>query len=90
MEDYNQIIESLSIRYIKAQNINILKSISIENNYEVENTLLLVNKGQVKYGKERVIADVEDVRHASHLVERAVALELLDNGHHVDRAFLEV
>ena len=52
MEDYNQIIESLSVRYIRAQNINILKSITIENNYEVENTLLIVNKGQVKYGKQ--------------------------------------
>ncbi len=61
MEDYNQIIESLSIRYIKAQNINILKTISIENNYEVENTLLIVNKGQVKYGKEKEIANVGDI-----------------------------
>jgi len=61
MEDYNQIIESLSIRYIKAQNINILKPITIENNYEVENTLLIVNRGQVKFGKQKEIAEVGDV-----------------------------
>lgn len=52
MEDYNQIIESLSIRYIKARNINILKPVTIANNYEVENTLLLVEKGQISYGKQ--------------------------------------
>lgn len=57
MEDYNQIIESLSIRYIKARNINILKPVTIENNYEVENTLLIVNKGQVKYGKNKDVAE---------------------------------
>ena len=61
MEDYNQIIESLSIRYIKAQNINILKPITIENNYEVENSLLLVNKGKVKFGKQKEEAEVGDV-----------------------------
>ena len=61
MEDYNQIIESLSVRYIRAQNINVLKPITIENNYEVENTLLVVNKGQVKYGKQKEVAEEGDV-----------------------------
>ena len=61
MEDYNQIIESLSIRYIKARNINILKSITIENNYEVENTLLIVNKGSVRYGKLKEEANEGEV-----------------------------
>lgn len=61
MEDYNQIIESLSIRYIKARNINILKPVTISNNYEVENTLLIVNKGVVLYGKEQEEARTGDV-----------------------------
>lgn len=61
MEDYNQIIESLSIHYVKAQNINILRSVSIENNYEVENTLLIVNSGQVRFGKEKEIVEVGEV-----------------------------
>lgn len=54
MEDYNRIIESLSISFIKARNINILKSVTIENTYDVENTLLLVTGGSVKYGKQMV------------------------------------
>ncbi len=53
VEDYNRIIESLSVRFVKARNINILKPVTIENNYDVENSLLLVNVGELKYGKDR-------------------------------------
>jgi len=54
MEDYNRIIESLSISFVKARNINILKTVTIENTYDVENTLLLVTGGSVRYGKQMV------------------------------------
>lgn len=53
MEDYNKIIESLSVRFIKAKNINILKPVTIENNYDIENSLILVNSGSLKFGKEK-------------------------------------
>ena len=53
MEDYNKIIESLGVRFIKAKNINILKSLTIENYYDVENTAILVNKGEICFGKEK-------------------------------------
>lgn len=52
MEDYNRIIESLSVSFIKAKNINILKPVTIQNNYDVENSLMLVNSGELKFGKE--------------------------------------
>lgn len=55
VEDYNRIIESLSVRFVKARNINILKPVTIENNYDVENSLLLVNKGELKFGKDREV-----------------------------------
>lgn len=61
MEDYNKIIESLDIRFIKAKNINILKPVTIENNYEVENYLLLVTGGEVRFGKEKELAKQGDV-----------------------------
>jgi len=61
MEDYNKIIESLEIRFVKAKNINILKPITIENNYEVENFLVLVTAGEIKYGKEKEEAKTGDV-----------------------------
>ena len=61
MEDYNKIIESLEIRFIKARNINILKPVTIENNYEVENYLILVTGGEIRYGKEKEVAREGDV-----------------------------
>lgn len=61
MEDYNKIIESLSIRYIKAKNINILKSVTIENNYDIENSLILVHNGCLKFGKEKEVCNVGEV-----------------------------
>lgn len=57
MEDYNRIIESLSVRFVKARNINILKSVTVENNYDVENSLILVNNGTLKFGKEKEVVE---------------------------------
>lgn len=49
MEDYNKIIESLGVRYIKAKNIRILQPLTIQNFYDVENTIILVNKGGMSF-----------------------------------------
>ncbi len=61
MEDYNEIIESLEICFVKAKNISILRPVTIENNYEVENFLVLVTAGEIKYGKEKEVAGGGDV-----------------------------
>lgn len=53
MEDYNKIIESLGVRFLKAKNIQILQPVTIDNFYDVENTIILLNKGEISYGKER-------------------------------------
>ena len=52
MEDYNKIIESLGVRYIKANNINILQPIKIESSYDVENTIILLRKGDITFGSK--------------------------------------
>lgn len=57
MEDYNKIIESLSVRYIKSKNIRILQPVTIENYYDVENTILILNRGQIKYGKDQQVVN---------------------------------
>jgi AraC-like DNA-binding protein len=49
MEDYNKIIESLGVRFIKSRNIRILQPIRIKNFYDVENTLLILYNGQVSF-----------------------------------------
>lgn len=55
MEDYNKIIESLGVRFIKAKNIKILHPLTIENFYDVENTLLLPKKGEIRFGKDKEV-----------------------------------
>jgi AraC-like DNA-binding protein len=55
MEDYNKIIESLGVRFIKAKNIKILQPVTIENYYDVENTIIVVYKGEIKFGKEQEV-----------------------------------
>ncbi len=61
MEDYNKIIESLSVRFSKAKNIHILQPLTIENYYDVENTVMLVHKGEVRYGKEKEVVKENEV-----------------------------
>lgn len=52
MEDYNKIIESLGVKFIKSRNIRILQPIKIKNFYDVENSLLILYKGEVSFGEE--------------------------------------
>jgi AraC-like DNA-binding protein len=61
MEDYNKIIESLGVKFIKSRNIRILQPIRIKNFYDVENTLLILYNGDVSFGEEAVHAEVGDM-----------------------------
>jgi len=61
VEDYNKIIESLGVRFIKAKNINILKPVTIENSYDIENSLVLVNTGSLSFGKEKEVCKEGEV-----------------------------
>ncbi|MES2387275.1 MAG: AraC family transcriptional regulator [Bacteroidota bacterium] len=51
MENYNKIIESLGVRFIRARNIRILKPVTVENYYDVENTIILLHKGEISFGQ---------------------------------------
>ena len=53
MEDYNKIIESLGVRYIKSRNIKIAKQVTIDNFYDLENAIILVNNGDIYYGPDK-------------------------------------
>lgn len=61
MEDYNKIIESLGIRFKKARNINILQSLTIENYYDVENTIIIPLQGEVRYGRDKTLVKVNEI-----------------------------
>jgi len=54
MENYNKIIESLTVRYIKSRHLRILKPLVIENFFDVENTLIYLKKGDIRYGDNQV------------------------------------
>ena len=51
MEDYNKIIESLSVRYIKSNSFKILRPFRVENFYDIDNTIILLHKGKICFGK---------------------------------------
>lgn len=52
MEDYNKIIESLGVKFVRASNVNILQPITVNNFYNVENTVILLRKGTITFGQE--------------------------------------
>ena len=59
MEDYNKIIESLGVKFIKARHVRMLQPITIRNFYDIENTLTVLYDGEVFYGNEKVeIGDI--------------------------------
>ncbi|WP_437439977.1 hypothetical protein [Marivirga harenae] len=60
MEDYNKIIESLGVKFVKAKNIKIQKPVTVNNLYEVENKVVWVNKGEVLLGEEKLLAKEGD------------------------------
>ncbi len=61
MEDYNKIIESLNVHFKKANNIRIAQPITIENYYDVENTIIRLNKGEIRFGKKKELVQKGDI-----------------------------
>ena len=61
MEDYNKIIESLNVHFKKANNIRITQPITIENYYDVENTVIRLNNGEIKFGKDKELVNKGDI-----------------------------
>jgi AraC-like DNA-binding protein len=52
MEDYNKIIESLGVKFVKARHIHILQPITIKNYYDVQNSLTILYDGEVSFGTD--------------------------------------
>jgi len=60
MEDYNKIIESLGVRYIKAKSINVIQPVTISNFYDVENTAIFIKSGKVSFEDSTGIVEAEE------------------------------
>lgn len=61
MEDYNKIIESLGVKFIKSRNIRVLQPIRIKNFYDVENSILILYNGEVSFGDEHQVVEEGDL-----------------------------
>ena len=57
MEDYNKVIESLGVRYIKAKNLVLRQAFTARNVYDVGNNLILLHKGQIRFGEDEQIVE---------------------------------
>jgi AraC-like DNA-binding protein len=56
MENYNKIIESMGVRYVKSRNIKIFKDVTIASYLDVENTIVALNKGDMRIGVDGEVA----------------------------------
>ena len=57
MEDYNKVIESLGVRYIKSKNQVLQQPFMVRNFYDVGNILILLHKGMIAFGDEQHIVE---------------------------------
>ncbi|MBC8083995.1 MAG: helix-turn-helix transcriptional regulator [Hymenobacter sp.] len=57
MEDYNKVIESLGVRYIKAKNLVLQQPFTVRNNNDVGNNLILLHKGRITFGEEEQVVE---------------------------------
>jgi AraC-like DNA-binding protein len=53
MEDYNKIIESLGIRYLKSNNIYVTKPLTIPDFKETDSALIILKRGTLTFGEDQ-------------------------------------
>ncbi|MEQ8360845.1 MAG: helix-turn-helix domain-containing protein [Cytophagales bacterium] len=61
MEDYNKILESLSIKFTSLRNVKVLQPHKVFNFYDFENTLILVHNGEISTENGQVTAGQGDL-----------------------------
>ena len=61
MEYYNKIIESVHVRFLRANNYKIDRPILVQDYQELENALILLHHGTVKFGDDQEIVNEGEV-----------------------------
>jgi AraC-like DNA-binding protein len=61
MEDYNKIIESLSVRHIRSKSIRVDNPVQVDNFYDVSNTLLFLHRGELYYGQDKQVLTAGEI-----------------------------
>jgi len=81
VEDYNKIIESLGIRFVKCNNITVYQPFSIEDFQENENTIILLRRGVLSFGKKKI-----EVKEGHALMVPAMREEAISFGNAGERS----
>ncbi|SFO27234.1 transcriptional regulator, AraC family [Algoriphagus ornithinivorans] len=61
MEYYNKVIESVNVRFLRGNNFQIEKPISIADHKEFDNMLILLHHGSLKFGEDQEILNEGEV-----------------------------
>ena len=61
MEDYNKIIESIQVKLVNAANYEVIKPFTINNFHVIENTIMLVNTGQIVFGESKMTVGPDEI-----------------------------
>lgn len=54
IEEYNKIIESLNIKFIRSNSLNVIRSVKVSNFYDVQNTVIQVKSGVVQISETEI------------------------------------
>ncbi len=52
MEDYNKIIESLNVKFVKGKHIRIIQAATLTNHYDTDNYIFLLHEGEIEFGDD--------------------------------------
>jgi AraC-like DNA-binding protein len=57
MDYYNKIIESVSVRFLRGANLRVEKPVSIVDYTEIDNTIILLHHGTLKFGEDQELVN---------------------------------
>ena len=61
MEEYNKIIESINVKFVKSRAVKVLQPLTVSNYYDVSNTIIILLQGEMYYGEEKEKVEVGDL-----------------------------
>lgn len=61
MEDYNKIIESLNVKFVKGRHIRIIQSATVSNHYDTDNYIFLLHEGTITFGNTQMVVEKGDI-----------------------------
>ena len=88
MEQYNRIINALSIKFTSSKNIDVLNPVNITDFYDVDNTLFLVQAGELYFGKDKNVVYPGEVLFIPYGREASIAYGAKDGPEKTQEYFI--